>query len=178
MARPLLFLLLCLSKLAMAASLSDALQAYDSGHYQEAAPMLQALAGQGDATAQHKLSIMYFYGHGVPENEKTALRWARASAEQGNPEAMYFIANMYVFGDELPSTVENPDVEAAKWFFEAAGRGHADAEYGLGLMFLAGKGVEQNQDEAMKWIGRAAQHGHVSARSFLEGRSSGSGRPH
>jgi len=69
--------------------------------------------------------------------------------------------------------VDDPDVEAAKWFFQAASRGHADAEYSLGLLFLAGKGVTQNQDEALKWINRAAEHGHASARDFLSGQRGG-----
>jgi len=41
------------------------------------------------------------------------------------------------------------------------------SQYGLGLLFLAGKGVVQDQEEALKWIRRAADHGHATARSFL-----------
>ena len=80
---------------------------------------------------------------------------------------MYFLGTMFVFGEEVPKQVDDPDREAAKWYFDAARQGHADAEYGLGLMFLAGKGVVQDQAEAQKWIRRAAEHGHAGAQSFI-----------
>lgn len=166
---------LCLMLLigtANAAPLDDALRQYDSGQYESAAKQLTPLAEAGYAVAQEKLAVMYFYGRGVPEDEARALQWSRRSADQGNLDAMYFIGNMYVFGDQLPKSVPDPDQEAARWYFEAARRGHAEAEYGLGLLFLAGKGVVQDQEEAMKWIRSAAEHGHAGARSFL-----GSDRP-
>lgn len=161
---------LCMTLLtgfAHAAPIDDALRQYDSGKYEEAAKAFVPLAENGDASAQEKLSVMYFYGRGVAEDEGRAIEWARRSADQGNIDAMYFIGTMYVFGDKLPKTVADPDQEAARWFFEAASRNHAEAEYGLGLLFLAGKGVVQDQEEALKWIRRAADHGHATARSFL-----------
>jgi len=167
---------LCITLLtgaAQAAPLDDALAQYDKGQYAEAAKQLTVLADGGDAAAQEKLSVMYFYGRGVPEDEDRAMQWARRSVDQGNVGAMYFIGTMFVFGDRIPKTVADPDQEAARWYFEAASRGHADAEYGLGLLFLAGKGVVQDQEEAMKWIRRAADHGHGGARSFLGGERPG-----
>ena len=148
-------------------ALDAALKAYDAGNYAKAAPLLKSLADGGDKVAQHRLSIMHFYGKGVPENERIALDLARRSAAQGNADAMYFIGTIFVFGDDAPKQVEDPDREAAKWYFEAARTGHPEAEYGLGLMFLAGKGVVQDQAEALKWIRRAAEHGHSGARSFV-----------
>lgn len=161
---------LCMSLVAgvvHAAPLDDALREYENGRFEAAASQFASLAQAGDAVAQEKLSVMYFYGRGVPEDEDKALEWARRSADQGNTDAMYFIGNMYVFGDKLPKTVQDPDQEAARWYFEAARRGHPEAEYGLGLLFLAGKGVVQDQEEALRWIRSAAEHGHPGARSFL-----------
>ncbi|WP_332671746.1 tetratricopeptide repeat protein [Aromatoleum sp.] len=155
-----------------AAPIDDALRQYDSGKYEEAAKAFLPLAESGAAVAQEKLSVMYFYGRGVAEDEGRAMEWARRSADQGNIDAMYFIGTMYVFGDTISKTVADPDQEAARWFFEAASRNHAEAEYGLGLLFLAGKGVVQDQEEALKWIRRAADHGHATARSFLAGERS------
>lgn len=161
---------LCMTLLtgfAQAAPVDEPLRLYDTGKYEEAAKAFLPLAESGVAIAQEKLSVMYFYGRGVAEDEGRAMEWARRSADQGNIDAMYFIGTMYVFGDKIPKTVTDPDQEAARWFFEAASRNHAEAEYGLGLLFLAGKGVVQDQEEALKWIRRAAEHGHPTARSFL-----------
>ena len=176
MLRTMLAILALLAATAQAAGLDEAIRNYESGLYDQAASQLIPLAEGGDATAQQKLSVLYFYGRGVPEDEKQAMLWARRSADQGNLDAMFFVGTMFVFGDTIPKTVEDPDLEAAKWLFEAASRGHADAEYGLGLLFLAGKGVEQNQAEAMKWIARAAEHGHAVAKSFLADRERNSSK--
>jgi uncharacterized protein len=169
MLRRLSFCMLLLTGAVHAAPIDDALREYDGGRYEAAAKQFAPLADGGNAVAQERLAIMYFYGRGVPEDEDKALQWARRSADQGNLDAMYFIGNMYVFGDRLPKSVQDPDQEAARWYFEAARKGHAEAEYGLGLLFLAGKGVVQDQEEAMRWIRSAADHGHSGAKSFLGG---------
>lgn len=169
MLRRITMILCLLSANAVAAPIDDALKHYESGEFQQAATLLLPLAEAGDAIAQQRLGVLYFYGRGVPEDEKKALDWARKSAAQGNADAMFLAGNIYVFGNDIPSDTDDPDLEAAKWFFEAASRNHAEAEYGLGLLFLAGKGVVQSQDEAMKWIGRAAEHGHLGAKNFLAG---------
>ena len=56
---------------------------------------------------------------------------------------------------------------AAQWYFEAARQGHADAQYALGILFLAGSGVTQNAAEARKWFARAAKQGHADAQVYL-----------
>lgn len=169
MLRRLAFCMMLLTGVVQAAPLDDALRQYEGGQYEVAAKQLLPLAESGNAVAQEKLAVMYFYGRGVAEDEDKALQWARRSADQGNLDAMFFIGNMYVFGDKLPKAVQDPDQEAARWYFEAARQGHAEAEYGLGLLFLAGKGVVHDQEEAMRWIRQAAEHGHPGARSFLGG---------
>ncbi len=165
-----LICLLCLtfvSLSALATPLDDAIADLDGGRYEQAADKLKPLAEAGDATAQHRLAILYFYGHGVPEDENVALDWATKSAQGGNVDAMFFVGNIYVFGDRVPLEADDPDLEAAKWFHEAASREHPEAQYSLGLLFLAGKGVIQSQEEAMKWIQRAADHGHAGAKNFM-----------
>ena len=154
---------------AIAAPIDEALKHYDDGRFEQAAGLLAPLAKAGDPVAQQRLGVMHFYGRGVPEDENKALELARQSAAQGNLDAMFLAGNIYVFGDTVPNESDDPDLEAAKWFFEAASGGHAEAEYGLGLLFLAGKGVVQSQEEAMKWIEKAAEHGHVGAKNFLGG---------
>jgi hypothetical protein len=40
------------------------------------------LAEQSDAGAQYNLGIMYDDGHGVPENDKTSVKWYTKAVEQ------------------------------------------------------------------------------------------------
>jgi len=42
---------------------------------------------------------MYRYGHGVPQNDKTAVKWYTLAAEQGNVSAQYNLGVMYLRGN-------------------------------------------------------------------------------
>ena len=57
--------------------------AYNEGDYATALREWEPLAEQGDALVQFNLGFMYDNGYGVPQNYKTALKWYRRSAEQG-----------------------------------------------------------------------------------------------
>jgi TPR repeat protein len=52
-------------------------------------------AEQGDAKSQWALGAMYYYGRGVPKDYVEAVRWYRKSADQGNDNGEYSLANMY-----------------------------------------------------------------------------------
>ena len=69
MLRGIALCMMLLSGFAQAAPIDDALRQYDSGKYEEAAKALAPLAESGAPVAQEKLSVMYFYGRGVAEDE-------------------------------------------------------------------------------------------------------------
>lgn len=50
---------------------------------------------------------------------------------------------------------------------ERAVAGKAWAQYDLGLRYLKGDGVAQDQDAARKWLAAAASQGHEDARQRL-----------
>ena len=78
--------------------------------------------------------------------------WEEMSAEE-----------MYQRGAE-----RNKKAESAKWYRRAAERGHADAQYILGLMYFEGDmGVPWDDAEAVKWCRRAAEQGHSEAQGIL-----------
>ena len=65
------------------------------------------LAEQGDAYAQFKLGRMYRKGKGVPQDDKTAVKWYKLAAEQGYANAQYNLGLMYrrpgsLYGDGVP----------------------------------------------------------------------------
>lgn len=76
-----------------------------------------------------------------------------AYAEQGDAEAQYNLGLCYSEGDG----VQQDDLEAAKWFRQAAERNHAVAQHNLGICCAQGRGVEQDAAEAAKWYRRAAE---------------------
>ena len=48
-----------------------------------------------------------------------------------------------------------------------AERGHAKAQYNLGVMHLFGHGVPKNHAEAVKWLQKAAKKGEIKAQNSL-----------
>ena len=90
-----------------------------------------ALAESGNVYAQFNLGLMYDEGIGVPENDKTAVKWYTKAAKQGEPSAQYNLGVMYNNGTGVP---EN-DKTAIKWYTKAAEQGNADAQFNLGIMY-------------------------------------------
>ena len=66
-----------------------------------------------------------FRGEDVPKDADGAVRWLKASAEQGNQYAQYALGKLYLLGEEVPE-----DREAARqWFQQAAEQGNQYAQY-------------------------------------------------
>ena len=63
---------------------------YESENYETALQEWNPLAKQGDANAQFNLGQMYRRGQGVVQNNKTAVKWYRLAAEQGNVQIFLF----------------------------------------------------------------------------------------
>lgn len=167
-ARTLVFILtLLLSPLASADQLAEAIRAIEAGSMRRAAQLLTPLANAGNSTAQYRLGLLYYMGHGVPEDEKQAVFYWKKAASQGSVDAMFHLGSAYLFGNQAARTVPDPDREAATWYFQAASAGHPEAQYHLGLLFLAGKGVIDSRTEAARWMGKAAAQGHPEAKKAL-----------
>ena len=49
------------------------------------------------------------------------------------------------------------------WFRRAADRGNRDAQYGLGMALLRGRGIARADTLAYTWLKKAADQGHVEA---------------
>ena len=53
--------------------------------------------------------------------------------------------------------------KAVIWFRKAAEQGNMDGQYGLGIMYAKGDGVEKTFFLAIRWIKKAADQGHLLA---------------
>lgn len=58
-------------------------------------------------------------------------------------------------------------VAAAAAFTKAAEKGNADAQFNLGLMYLKGQGVAQDNVQALKWFRQSAEQGNPKAQVNL-----------
>ena len=63
---------------------------------------------------------------------------------------------------------DNSDYETAfSYFRQAAEQGHTNAEYEVGMCYLDGDGVNEDEYEAAKWFRKAALKGHEEAQFEL-----------
>ena len=110
---------------------------------------------------------MYATGRGVPKNDKTAVKWYRLAAKQGDADAQNNLGWMYDNG----KGVSQNDKTAVKWYKLAAEQGNADAQGNLGAMYAFGTGVLKDYVYAHMWGNIAATNGNelgAKLRDFVE----------
>ena len=130
---------------------------------QRTVPELQALAAQGDASAQFNLGRLHVTGTGVPQDDATAARWYRRAAEQGHAGAQHSLGVRYDSGQG----VSEDDTEAVLWYTRAAQQQHWEAQFRLGRMYANGTGVNQDNVQAVQWFRLAAAQGNIHAQECL-----------
>jgi Sel1 repeat len=129
----------------------------------EEARAVRARAEQGDATAETRLSNIYYYGRGVPLDYTEALRWARKAADQGDAHAQYDIGYLYERGRGVPQDY----TEALRWYHKASDQGEAWAQASIGDMYYNNRGVPQDRAVAASWYRQAADRGLAKAQYDL-----------
>jgi TPR repeat protein len=60
-------------------------------------------------------------------------------------------------------TLLRNDPVVAEEFLQAATRGDVDAQYGMGLIYAEGRGVEQDNAKSFYWLTRAIEQGDTGA---------------
>jgi hypothetical protein len=68
---------------------------------------------------------------------------------------------------ETGKGVEQDYTLAVDWYYKAAAKGAADAQYNLGTMYEAGKGVVQDPRQAFEWYKKSAEQGYAPAQTSL-----------
>ncbi len=68
--------------------------------YGDAAVIFLPLAQQGHLGAQYTIGYMYYYGYGVPRNERETLRWLSVAAARSHPKAQEALARINGAGDK------------------------------------------------------------------------------
>lgn len=107
------------------------------------------------------------------ENPQAALKQFIEAHKNGHPNAMKEVyAEFYVLGMDFKA---KGNFEEAFGMFEEAAEGlkgpkidgHANAQCELAMCYMAGKGVEKNQDKARIWFNHAIARGHHLAPQLL-----------
>ena len=80
-------------------------------------------------------------------------------AQSGDVAAQHNLADEYY--------QQGNHAKVFEWFTKAAGQGHADAQYELGVMYAQGHGVRQDYQKAFEWYTKAANQGYTLAQNNL-----------
>lgn len=99
----------------------------------------------------------------LQEAAETEPEAAQSNEPDPTGEEAYAEAIKYYTGDG----VERNFGTAAQYFIQAAERGHAGAQYNLGLMNYVGQTGGQDFANAAKWFEKAAESGHIQAQYNL-----------
>lgn len=134
--------------------LEEAKKAFEEGRWGDgiAAAMKTDLS---DASLLEWLGYCHRYGKGVAVDYDKAFKWYLKSAENGNRDGQYHVAEMFEDGQG----VKEDEAKAFYWYKKSAGNGCVQAQCELGSCYENGKGTEKNLAEAFKWYLKAAENG-------------------
>ena len=88
---------------------------------------------------------------------------ARGKIPRQDPLIALKLARLWDQNGALPRDEE----AAVYWYRRAAHRGNSDAQYALGRLYTAGRGVQVNSGTALSWHHQAAKQGHSAAFQVL-----------
>jgi TPR repeat protein len=86
-----------------------------------------------------------------------------AKANQGDPDAMTKIAQLYQLGYGTKRDLD----KAAEWYEKAAQLGFVVAQFNLANLYYDGQGVSRDRKQAARWYTAAAQGGHAKSQFYL-----------
>jgi TPR repeat protein len=126
---------------------------------------VEALAGQGDASAVELIGEAYLFGgFGLPRDPAKACdRFQQASASRG--DAMHNLALCYERGDGRPQDPAN----ARTLYARAAGMGWVQAKCALGTMLVTGRGGARDAARGVALCKEAAEAGNANAQTDYGG---------
>lgn len=145
----------------------------DENRPDQAIPLLQAVADSGDAAAMTALYVAYANGRGVAVDRGEALKWLVRATEAGDAYGQCLLGARYENpeweknGDQLVRLPPPNWPEAVGWYHRSADQGWAGGQYHLGLCYIEGHGVEQDEERGLGLLRLAADQDHVYAEMDL-----------
>jgi TPR repeat protein len=160
---PLITALLLATLTAQAATLADALTAYDEGNLKAAAKGFADSAQRGEALGQFNLAMMNLRGELPGASDAKAWQLLQRAAAQKLAHAENALGEMIEQGRH-----GRPDPKAAcGWFERAAEHGHADGALAIATCYYLGRGRAQDMAAAHHWYLEAAKAGDVGAQYLV-----------
>ena len=134
--------------------------------------ILGELANRGDRVAQSKLSYYYFGKDGVSKNAELCYFWAEKSAEQNDPNGVFYLAFCYKTGVGVKKNYEKAYrffVQAKSLFIQEENDWMTgQTQYNIGTLYEHGLGREQDEKKALWWYECAKANGYQEAIKKIE----------
>ena len=108
---------------------------------------------------------IYWYKEAIKQGGSGADKAREALIRLGKKPPETPAAQLSVLGYEAHE--KGNDVQAAKYWLEAAQKGDSVAQNNIGWAYDTGRGVKQNYPEAVRWYRRAAEQGNQRAQGSL-----------
>ena len=86
-----------------------------------------------------------------------------ALVDEGNPDAQFWLAQVYAYPGELMD-----DALAFKWWNASAKNGNSRAQYALGMSYAQGIDVERDVKKGIGYLKKAASQGNAESMLLLE----------
>lgn len=125
-------------------------------------PLLERLAEAGVAEAAYALGRYYL--EAKPPDAGRARPWLKLGASAGDANSRYLLGVLWASESQGASRPGR----AAQYWRACAAQAHAMCQYSLGLLYMTGKGVEQDPARGRALIGRAAGQGYARAVEWVE----------
>jgi hypothetical protein len=113
--------------------------------------------------SMYEEGLIYFHGHGVPQDRLKAKQLWEEAARLGHLESMNNLGVMHDHGDGVAANLQS----AFDWYQRAAEGGLALGQLNLGKAYLRFDGVEPNVTKGQFWLQRAAEQGNEEASQLL-----------
>lgn len=94
---------------------------------------------------------------------RDSIRHLRFKAEDGDPESMFLLGIAYAQG----RGVERNDTAAARWFHQAARKGHVRAKTSMGYLYATGRGVRHDHVLGYVFLAQAVRQGDPLAGDLI-----------
>lgn len=138
------------------AVLQQALKHLEAEQYQQAQPLLERLAGEGDAVAAYNLGLMAEFGLGQSVDYEQAFTLYQQAESQNLPQAQFTLAMLYLEG----KTSQGVQYEAGKELIQqAAEQGYVPAFSVLSMIELSGLTGDADLLQAHLWVCKAVAKG-------------------
>ncbi len=117
-------------------------------------------AEAGDAVAEYFVGMVYYQRNEMKE----AAHWLELAAEQGNKEANFYIAGMYIGGQGVEKNLKKVE----KYMKKAAEQGNVLAEAAMsGIYDRGGDGIPVDKAKACYWAQNAADDGNAQSQLYM-----------